>query len=99
MTALRWMVRRLLGNPGGLFSVTKFEADFKSQGIRVGRETLYELLDHLEDAFLLQTMPIASDSEKRRQHGCAPASAPSAIILPLGQHLALHHVVLGLGNR
>lgn len=67
VTALRWMVRRLLGNPGGLFSVTKFEADLKSQGIRVGRETLYELLDHLEDAFLLQTMPIASDSEKRRQ--------------------------------
>ncbi|MDB4459043.1 ATP-binding protein [bacterium] len=67
VTALRWMVRRLLGNPGGLFSVTKFEADLKSQGIRVGRETLYELLDHLEDGFLLQTMPIASDSEKRRQ--------------------------------
>jgi hypothetical protein len=67
VTALRWMVRRLLGNPGGLFSVTKFEVDLKSQGIRVGRETLYQLLDHLEDGFLLQTMPIASDSEKRRQ--------------------------------
>lgn len=67
VTALRWMVRRLLGNPGGLFSVTKFESDLKSQGIAAGRETLYELLDHLEDAFLLRAIPIATDSEKRRQ--------------------------------
>jgi len=67
VTALRWMVRRLLGNPAGLFSITKFEADLKSQGIAAGRETLYGMLDHLEDAFLLQAIPIASDSEKRRQ--------------------------------
>lgn len=67
VTALRWMVRRLLGNPGGLFSVTKFEADLSSQGIPAGRETLYEILDHLQDAFLLQAVPVASDSEKRRQ--------------------------------
>jgi uncharacterized protein len=33
----------------------------------VGRETLYELLDHLEDAFMLQAIPIATDSEKRKQ--------------------------------
>lgn len=82
VTALRWMVRRLLGNAGGFFSVTKFEADLKSQGIAVGRELLYELLDHLQDAFLLRAIPIASDSEKRRQvnprkiypvdHGLAP---------------------------
>lgn len=67
VTALRWMLRRLLGNPGGLFSVTKFEADLKSQGIAAGRESLYEMLGHLEDAFLLEAIPVASDSEKRRQ--------------------------------
>ena len=66
-TALRWMTRRLLGNSGSLFSVTKVEADLKSQGIAAGRETLYELLGHLEDAFLLMAMPIATESEKRRQ--------------------------------
>lgn len=67
VTALRWMVRRLLGNPGGLFSITKFEADLKSQGIPAGRESLYEMLAHLEDAFLLDAIPVATDSEKRRQ--------------------------------
>jgi predicted AAA+ superfamily ATPase len=66
-TALRWMVRRLLGSPAGLFSVTKFAADMKSQGIAASRETLYEFLDHLEDAFVLHTVPVATDSEKRRQ--------------------------------
>lgn len=67
VTALRWMVRRLLGNPAGRFSVTKFDADLKSQGIPAGRETLYEMLGHLEDTFLLRAIPVASDSEKRRQ--------------------------------
>lgn len=67
VTALRWMTRRLLGNPGGLFSITKFEADLKSQGIAAGREKLHEILGHLEDAFLLCAIQVATDSEKRRQ--------------------------------
>jgi hypothetical protein len=67
VTALRWLVRRLLSSPAGLFSVTKFSADLKSQGISVGREHLYAFLSHLEDAFVLQTIPVATDSEKRRQ--------------------------------
>lgn len=67
VTALRWLVRRLLSSPAGLFSVTKFAADLKSQGIPVSRDHLYEFLAHLEDAFLLQTIPVATDSEKRRQ--------------------------------
>jgi predicted AAA+ superfamily ATPase len=66
-SALRWMIRRLLSAPGGLFSITSFAKDIKSQGIRVGRELLYSYLDHLEDAFLVHTIPVATDSEKRRQ--------------------------------
>ncbi|MBF0198142.1 MAG: ATP-binding protein [Planctomycetes bacterium] len=66
-TALRWLVRRLMASPGGLFSVSKFALDLKSQGISVGKETLYEYLDHLEDAYLLETISIASDSIKRKQ--------------------------------
>ncbi|MFI0347621.1 MAG: ATP-binding protein [Chthoniobacterales bacterium] len=67
VVALRWMVRRLMSNPAGLFSVTKFAADLKSQGIAASRDTLYELLDHLQDTFLLKAITIAGDSEKRRQ--------------------------------
>jgi predicted AAA+ superfamily ATPase len=66
-TALRWLVRRLMASPGGLFSISKFALDLKSQGISAGKETLFEYLDHLEDAYLLETVSIASDSEKRKQ--------------------------------
>lgn len=67
VTALRWMVRRLLGSPGGLFSITKFEMDLKSQGVPAGRDVLHEMLGHLEDTFLLRALPVATESEKRRQ--------------------------------
>lgn len=64
---LRWMVRQLLGNAAGSFSVNKFHADLKSQGIAVGKDTLHGYLAHLEDAFLLRSLAIATDSERRRR--------------------------------
>jgi len=64
---LRWMVRQLLGNAAGTFSINKFHADLKSQGIAVGKDTLHAYLAFLEDTFLLQTITLASDSERRRR--------------------------------
>jgi predicted AAA+ superfamily ATPase len=64
--ALRWMVRHLLGNAAGYFSVNKFHGDLRSQGIPVAKDTLHSLLGYLEDAFLIRTVSIASDSERRR---------------------------------
>jgi hypothetical protein len=64
--ALRWMVRQLLGNPAGAFSVNKFYGDLKSQGIAVAKDTLHSYLAHLEDAFLMRMVSIATDSERRR---------------------------------
>jgi predicted AAA+ superfamily ATPase len=64
--ALRWMVRQLLGNAGGAFSVNKFYGDLRSQGIAVAKDTLHSYLTHLEDAFLVRTVPVATDSERRR---------------------------------
>jgi predicted AAA+ superfamily ATPase len=83
VTALRWMVRRLLGSPAGLFSVSKFFTDLKSQGISVGREMLYEMLDHLADAFLLHTVPVATDSEKRRQTNPRKAYPADPALIPV----------------
>ncbi len=65
--ALRWMVRQLLGNPAGSFSVNKFYGDLKSQGIAVAKDTLHSYLGHLEDAFLVRVVSIATDSERRRR--------------------------------
>jgi uncharacterized protein len=66
-TALRWLIRRLLGNAAGTMSVTKLLADFKSMGVAVGKDPLFEYLVHLKDAFLVTTIAVATDSERRRQ--------------------------------
>jgi predicted AAA+ superfamily ATPase len=64
--ALRWMVRQLLGNAGGTFSINKFYNDLRAQGIPVAKDTLHSYLSHLEDAFLVRTVSVAAESERRR---------------------------------
>ena len=64
--ALRWMVRQLLGNAAGSFSVNKFHGDLKSQGIPIAKDTLHSYLGYLEDAFLVRMISMATDSERRR---------------------------------
>lgn len=64
--ALRWMVRQLLGNAAGSFSVNRFHRDLRSQGISVAKDTLHAYLAHLEDAFLVRMVSIATESERRR---------------------------------
>lgn len=65
--ALRWLVRRVLGSPGGLFSLHKVYQEMRSQGMTISKDTLYALLSHLEDAFLVRIVELASASQKRRQ--------------------------------
>jgi uncharacterized protein len=67
LPALRYLERKLLASPAGRFSVSKLFNDLKSQGMRVGKDTLYEYLAHLEDSFLLFTTAIASPSARVRQ--------------------------------
>ena len=66
LVGLRWLVRHLLGNPGGMFSVEKFHAGLKSQGIAIARDTVHELVGFLEDCYLIRTAWIETDSERRR---------------------------------
>lgn len=66
VVGLRWMVRHLLGNAGALFSAEKFYQSMKSQGIAIGKETVHELLSHLEDCFLVRTLWVDTKSERRR---------------------------------
>ncbi len=64
---LRWLVQQLLGNMAGTFSITKFHSDLKSRGVAVAKDTLYGMLDHLEDAFLVTSVGLATTSPRRRQ--------------------------------
>jgi len=66
VAALHWLVRQLLGSPGGLFSVEKFYGRLKSQGLAVSRDTLHALVRYLEDCFLVRTVWMEADSERQR---------------------------------
>jgi len=63
---LRWLVRHLLGNAASLFSVEKFYAALKSQGIAISKDTVHQLLGYLEDCFLVRVVWMESASERQR---------------------------------
>lgn len=65
--AVRSFARMLLQNSGSLFSVNKAFKDFKSRGISVGKEMLYNLVAHFEDAFLLFTVSVFNRSLRVRE--------------------------------
>lgn len=66
VAALRWLARHCLRNPGGLFSVHRLYLDLKAQGHSVAKDTLHNLFGYLTDAFLISAVPLATDSERRR---------------------------------
>jgi predicted AAA+ superfamily ATPase len=80
---LRWLVRHLLGNAGGLFSVEKFHRALKSQGLAISRDTLYLLLSYLEDCFLVRTVWMEADSERQRMVNPRKAYPVDAGLIPL----------------
>ncbi|MCU0864496.1 MAG: ATP-binding protein [Planctomycetes bacterium] len=67
LLALRAFVRQLLRQPASLLSITKLHSDFRSRGISVSKEMLMQFLLHLEDAFLVFTVPLATNSERKQQ--------------------------------
>ena len=66
VAGLRWLARHLLGNAGGLFSVEKVHARLKAQGIAIARDTVHQLLGHLDDCFLVRVVSMESSSERQR---------------------------------
>ena len=66
VTGLRWLVRHLLGNAAAHFSVEKFYAALKSQGVAISKDTVHQLLAHLEDCFLVRMVWMESASERQR---------------------------------
>lgn len=66
VAALRWLVRQSLRNPAGSFSVHRLHQDLKAQGHGVAKDAVHAMLGHLLDAFLLSAVPLATDSERRR---------------------------------
>jgi hypothetical protein len=61
------MIKTLIKNVGSHFSINKFFNDLKSQGFSIGKMTLHGYLDHIEDAYLLFTVPLYSESVRQTQ--------------------------------
>lgn len=59
---LKYFVSILIKNAASRFSINKLYKDISSQGYKVGKDTLYNYLEHLEDAFLIHTVPIFTES-------------------------------------
>ncbi|MEK7866151.1 MAG: ATP-binding protein [Planctomycetota bacterium] len=66
VSALRWLVRHCLRNSAARFSVHRLTQDLRSQGHGVARDAVHAFLGQLTDAFLLTAVPVATDSERRR---------------------------------
>ena len=83
VTGLRWLVRHLLGNAAGTFSVEKFYAALKSQGVAISKDTLHQLLFYLEDCFLVRIVWMESTSERQRMVNPRKAYSVDPALIPL----------------
>ena len=83
VVGLRWLVRHLLGNAAGLFSVEKFYATLKSQGIAISKDTVHRLLAYLEDCFLVRMVWMESTSERQRMVNPRKAYPVDAGLIPV----------------
>jgi predicted AAA+ superfamily ATPase len=64
--ALRWIVRQCLRSPAGSFSAHRLYRDLRAQGHGVAKDAVHAMLGHLTDAFLISAVPLATDSERKR---------------------------------
>ena len=83
VAGLRWLVRHLLGNAGSPFSVEKFRAALKSQGLAIAKDTLHQLLAHLEDCFLVRIVWMESKSERQRMVNPRKAYPVDTALIPI----------------
>ncbi|MCH9644277.1 MAG: ATP-binding protein [Gammaproteobacteria bacterium] len=63
--SIRYMIKTLLKNAATPFSINKFYNDIKSQGFTIGRNTLYDYLSYIEDAYLAFTVPLYDASLRK----------------------------------
>ena len=62
---VKYMIHFLLKNTGTSFSVHKLANDVKSQGLLGARNTIYDYLSYIEDAYLAFAVPLFSESVRK----------------------------------
>ena len=64
---VKYLLKTLLHQSGQAFAVNKCYNDMKSQGLKIAKNTLHDYLGYIEDAFVVFTVPLFTDS-LRKQH-------------------------------
>lgn len=67
ITLLKYLTNTLLKNFSSLFSSNKFYNDIKSQGYQAAKDTIYNYTAHLEDSYLISTVPLFTESLRQAQ--------------------------------
>jgi hypothetical protein len=65
--AMKLTLQFCAARPASLLSVHKLHRDFRSRGVSLSKNTLYEYLDHLEDAYLLFRLPCHERSLRKQE--------------------------------
>ena len=63
---LRLLLKTCCSQPASLISVHKLYQHFKSMGFSISKDTLYQYLGYLEEAHILFTLPIYSQSARKQ---------------------------------
>ena len=64
---LKHIIKYMFVNMGTLVSVNKLYNDYKSQGYKIGKDTLQDYLSYLQEAYALFTVPIYRNSVRQEQ--------------------------------
>lgn len=67
VTLIRYMIKSLFKSIASPFTVNKFYNDLKSQGISASKNTIYEYLQYIEDAYVLFAVPTFTESIRKLQ--------------------------------
>lgn len=65
---MRGLLRHAFRNTATLINVSKLHRDFRSQGFSISKNTLFEYLGYLEDAFLVFPIPRLAQSLRKQAH-------------------------------
>lgn len=66
-TLLKHLIKYAFTNIATLMSITKLYNDFKSNGFKLGKETLFDYFGYLEEAYALFSVPIFRSSVREEQ--------------------------------
>jgi len=64
---LKHLIKYMFVNMGTLISINKLYNDYKSQGYRLGKDTLQDYLSYLQEAYTLFSIPIYRNSVREEQ--------------------------------